>query len=277
MNSLVPNVLSIAGSDPSGGAGIQADLKTFAALGVFGCAAITALTAQNTVRVSGVLAVPADFLRAQLESVFTDIDIAAVKIGMLGNADAVHVVAEALRRHRPPFVVLDPVFHASTGASLLDSTALEALWNELLPLVSVVTPNAFEAGALLGIGAPRSVGDAAAAAERIVARGVRAALVTGGHLERRDICIDVLHDGNAVAEFRVPRVEAAGTHGTGCVLSSAIAAFVANGMSLHAACASAQRVAAESVARSVELRVGHGVGPVHPLGALWARAASAPL
>ena len=276
MSPLVPNVFSIAGSDPSGGAGIQADLKTFAALGVFGCAAITALTAQSTVGVSGVLAVPADFLRAQLEAVFTDIDIAAVKIGMLGDADTVHVVAEALRRHQPPFVVLDPVFRASTGAVLLDPTALEVLWKELLPLVSLVTPNAFEAGALLGIGAPCSAADAAAAAERIVARGVRAALVTGGHLDQQAVCIDVLHDGNGAAEFRVPRVDAAGTHGTGCVLSAAIAAHAAKGMSLHAACASAQCVAAESVARSGELRVGHGVGPAHPLGALWARAESAP-
>ena len=273
MSSRVPNVLSIAGSDPSGGAGIQADLKTFAALGVYGCAVLTALTAQNTVEVSAVLPVPADFLRRQLEAVFTDVRVDAVKIGMLGAADAVRAVAAILRVYRPAFVVLDPVLRATTGAPLLDTDALVALRDELLPLVTVVTPNADEAGALLGIAAPRSVAEARAAASLLVARGVGAALVTGGHLADAEASVDVLHDGRVVRELRVPRVPSAGIHGTGCTLSSAVAALLAQGRELPQACAEAQQFVAASITRGADLRVGRGVGPVHQLGELWARAA----
>jgi hydroxymethylpyrimidine/phosphomethylpyrimidine kinase len=268
----VPNVLSIAGSDPSGGAGIQADLKTFAALGVYGCAVITALTAQNTVELSAVLPIPLEFLRLQLEAVFTDIQVDAVKIGMLGSADAVRAVAAVLRVYRPAFVVLDPVLRASTGACLLDPDALDALRDELLPLVTVVTPNADEAGALLGIAAPRSVAEAREAARLLTELGVGAALVTGGHLADTGFSVDVLHDGRVVRESCVQRVSSAGTHGTGCTLSSAVAALLALGYGLPQACEEGQRFVAESIARGGELQVGRGVGPVHQLGELWARA-----
>lgn len=267
------NVLSIAGSDPSGGAGIQADLKTFAALGVYGCAALTALTAQNTVEVSGVFPVPADFLRQQLEAVFTDIRVDAVKIGMLGTADAVLTVAAVLRDYRPPYVVLDPVLRATTGACLLDADAMDALRGELLPLVTISTPNAEEAGALLGIAPPRSLAAAREAAAMLVMRGAAAALVTGGHLADAEFCVDVLHDGRMLWEFPVPRVPGGPTHGTGCTLSAAIAALLARGRGLQQACAEAQQFVATSIARSADLRVGCGVRPVHQLGDLWARAA----
>lgn len=273
MSSRVPNVLSVAGSDPSGGAGIQADLKTFAALGAYGCAVITALTAQNTVELSAVFPIPPEFLSLQLEAVFTDIQVDAVKIGMLGSADAVRAVAAVLRVYRPAFVVLDPVLRASTGASLLDSDALDVLRGELLPLVTVVTPNADETGALLGIAAPRSVAEAREAANLLTELGVGAALVTGGHLADTEFSVDVLHDGHVVRELRVPRVPIAGTHGTGCTLSSAVAALLALGHGLPRACAEAQQFVAASIARGGDLQVGRGVGPVHPLGELWARAA----
>jgi hydroxymethylpyrimidine/phosphomethylpyrimidine kinase len=273
MSGEVRNVLSIAGSDPSGGAGIQADLKTFAALGVYGCAVLATLTAQNTVEVSAVFPVPADFLRRQLEALFSDVRVDAVKIGMLGSVDAVRTVVAALRAYRPAFVVLDPVLRATTGARLLDMDALDALRDELCPLATVITPNAVEVGALLGIEAPRSIAEAREAAGSLTARGVTAALVTGGHLADADVSVDVLHDGREIREFRVSRAHSDCTHGTGCTLSSAIAALLARGHGLPQACAEAQEFVAASITRGADLQVGRGVGPVHQLGALWDGAA----
>jgi hydroxymethylpyrimidine/phosphomethylpyrimidine kinase len=273
MSADVRNVLSIAGSDPSGGAGIQADLKTFAALGVYGCAVLTALTAQSTVELSAVLPVPPDFLHRQLDDVFADVRIDAVKIGMLGSADAIRVVAAVMRIRRPTFIVLDPVMRATAGGPLLDLDALEVLRDELLPLASVVTPNADEAGALLGIAAPRTVAEAREAARLLAARGAGAALVTGGHLVHAEESVDVFHDGCMARELRVRRVPSADTHGTGCTLSSAVAALLARGYGLPEACAEAQQFVAAAIARGADLRVGRGAGPVHQLGELWARAA----
>ena len=271
----VLNVLTIAGSDPSGGAGIQADLKTFAALQVYGCAVITALTAQNTVAVPAVFSVPPDFVRRQIDVLFADVTIHAVKIGMLGTASVIREVADALRTHRPEVVVLDPVLRASTGAPLLDADACSALLEELLPLASVVTPNAQETGMLLGALPPRSIAEAGAAARALTVRGARAVLVTGGHVGENATCVDVLDDGTSTHEFGVPRVSgAASTHGTGCTLSSAIAALMARGAGLPQACAEAQAFVATSIRQGAALRVGHGVGPVHQLGDLWSRAES---
>ncbi len=261
----IPNVLSIAGSDPSGGAGIQADLRTFTTLGAYGCAVVTALTAQNTREITAVLPVPADFLREQLEAVFSDVRIDAVKVGMLGTAEAVGVVAGVLRKHRPERVVLDPVQRASTGTSLLDANAIDALRDELIPLVTLVTPNAMEAGALLGVDAPRSVSEACSAAAALVAGGAAAALVTGGHLSDERCSIDVLHDGRTTRQLVVSRIPGAARHGTGCTLSSAIATFLAHGRSLGDACAGAQRFVADAIARSANLRVGGGAAPVNQL------------
>ena len=273
MSGDVPNVLSIAGSDPSGGAGIQADLKTFAALEVYGCAVVTALTAQNTIEIPAVFPVPADFVRRQIDVLFADVTIHAVKIGMLGSAAVIREVAAALRSHGLAVIVLDPVLRASTGASLLDDDALTALREELLPLATVVTPNAHEVGILLGAPPPRSIAEARDAARALVGRGARAVLVSGGHVGDDAACVDVLDDGFMIHEFSVARITAPlSTHGTGCTLSSAIAAFMARGADLARACADGQLFVAESIARGTTLRVGHGVGPVHQLGDLWARA-----
>ena len=269
MTAAVPNVLSIAGSDPSGGAGIQADLKTFAALRVHGCAVITALTAQSTRGVREVMPVPASFVTRQLETLLDDVEIGAVKIGMLGDASVVRAVASVLRRHAIPYLVLDPVLRASAGGTLLDEHGLSVLRDELLPLVDVVTPNAAEAGALIAGAPPRTEYDAVQAAERILRLGARGALVTGGHLLDESVCVDILATSDGVHAFRTRRVTGNGTHGTGCVLSSAIAALLAHGRTLPEACAEAQELVAESVSKGERLTVGRGAGPAHVLSRLW--------
>ena len=272
----VPNVLSIAGSDPSGGAGIQADLKTFAALGVYGCAAITALTAQSTRGVTAVMPVSPEFVDQQLETLLADVRVAAVKIGMLGTGGVVRAVAAALRRHHLPHVVVDPVMAATAGGRLLDDDGIAALRDELLPLATVVTPNASEAGILVRGAAPRTVDEARSAAHALHAAGARSVLVTGGHLAEGDEVVDVLYDGRILGEVRTRRVRGRGTHGTGCTLSSAIAAFLARGVALPEACARAQRFVANAIAASGELAVGAGNGPVHPLHEVWTRGVPAP-
>ena len=263
MTRPVVNVLSIAGSDPTGGAGIQGDLKTYAALGVYGCAVPTALTAQNTRGVAAVMPVPTAFVVRQLETLLDDVEIHAVKIGMLGNAITASAVAEIIRRYRLHNIVLDPVMRASADDTPLDGGALRVIRDELLPLVAVVTPNAAEAGALVGGAPPRIIVEAAAAGRAIVAVGAAAALVTGGHLDDAGTCIDVLVQDGVAHELRTPRVEHGGTHGTGCALSSAIAAMLALGHDLPTACAAAQSFVADAVRASGLLRVGRGIGPVH--------------
>lgn len=272
----VPNVLSIAGSDPTGGAGIQGDLKTFAVLGVHGCAVPAALTAQSTSGVHAVLPVPASFVTLQLEVLLDDVDVAAVKIGVLGNAAVVRAVAAVLRRYAPAHVVLDPVLRAGVGGTLLDDGGLEALRDELLPLVHLVTPNAMEAGALLGVAAPRTAEETGHMAERLVALGAGSALVTGGHLRDAALCVDVLATADGLHAFRTTRVPGGGAHGTGCTLSSAIAALLARGWTLPAACAEAQAVVAQAMYDSPQLSVGHGPGPgpVHVLSRTWRRFAA---
>ncbi|HEY4217720.1 MAG TPA: bifunctional hydroxymethylpyrimidine kinase/phosphomethylpyrimidine kinase [Gemmatimonadaceae bacterium] len=271
MSAPVPNVLTIAGSDPSGGAGLQGDLKTFAAFHVHGCAVPTALTAQNSRGVHDVFPVPAHFVRRQLDVLFDDIEIRAVKIGMLANASVVTAVGEALERWKPAYVVLDPVLSATAGGALLDTTGLEAIRRELLPLVTLVTPNAAEAGMLLDRPAPKSPQNSARAARDLCAAGARAALVTGGHVNTGDQCIDVLYEraSETAAEFRVARVNGASAHGTGCALSSAIAALLARGVSLAESCEQAQRFVAESIGATSELQVGTGAGPLNSLHHLW--------
>ena len=272
MSRPVPAVLSIAGSDPSGGAGIQGDLKTFAALRVHGCAVVTALTAQNTRGVRDVWPVPADVVVQQLTTLFDDVQVHAVKIGMLGHASIVRAVAGVLRRFPGVPVVLDPVLRASAGGALLEPSAVAVLLDELMPLAMVVTPNAVEAGVLMGEPAPTSGEDAARVAQLLVARGAAAALVTGGHLDGGISSVDVLATAHAVETFSVARVAGAGAHGTGCALSSAIAALVARGYGLSAACAEAQQFVARAIRDGQHLGIGHGVQPVHSLGAMWGAA-----
>ncbi len=266
----IPNVLSIAGSDPSGGAGAQADLKTFAALRCHGMAAITALTAQNTRGVRGVHVPPADFVVAQIDAIFDDIDVAAVKIGMLANGAVASAVAAALRRRRPPFIVLDPVLVATSGDSLGAPDLVGAIMRDLLPLASLVTPNIPEAMRLTGLPAPVDEGDLEALARALHARGARAVLVKGGHLEG-ETARDVLFDGAGISIHSAPRVDTRNTHGTGCTLSSAVAALVARGLPLQAAVGAAKTFLTDALRGADDLRVGGGHGPVNHFRSLWLR------
>ena len=249
--------LTIAGSDSGGGAGIQADLKTFAVHGVFGTSAITAITAQNTQGVSRVHAIPADMVVAQIDAVVSDLGADAVKIGMLASAEIAAVVADALARHRLPCIVLDTVMVAKGGARLLDDAAVETIRRRHLPLATVVTANVPEAEALTGL-VVASVADARVAARRVVALGARACLVKGGHLDGP--AIDVLDDGAVVTDIEGPRIRTVHTHGTGCTLAAAIAARLARGESLL----DAVRGAKAYVTRAIEHApgLGHGHGPL---------------
>jgi len=229
--------LTIAGSDSGGGAGIQADLKTFAAHRVHGLSAIAALTAQHTRGVTAVEVPPVEFLRAQIEACFDDFRIGAVKIGMLAAAPVIHAVAEALERHRPPHVVLDPVMVATSGARLLEPDALDALRNRLLPLATVITPNLPEAELLLGAPIP----DQQAmheACDQLLSKGARAVLLKGGHLPGTSDVVDLLADRSGVHAFQHPRLQLE-AHGTGCTLASAVAANLCRGLSLAEACRAA--------------------------------------
>ncbi|MBB6487849.1 bifunctional hydroxymethylpyrimidine kinase/phosphomethylpyrimidine kinase [Rhizobium lusitanum] len=266
---MIRNVLSIAGSDPSGGAGIQADLKTFSALGVYGMAALTALTAQNTQGVSGVHPVPPTFVGAQIEAIFADIGVDAVKIGMIANAAIAEVVADILKRHRDVPVVLDPVMIAKGGAALLAADAVDALSRRLLPLAAVVTPNLPEAAALLHEAEAKSREDMARQALALSKLGPAAVLVKGGHLDG-DESPDVLASGGTITWFEANRLPTKNTHGTGCTLSSAIAAEIAKGLPLAQAIASAKDYLAQAVAAAGQLSVGSGHGPVQHFHALWA-------
>jgi hydroxymethylpyrimidine/phosphomethylpyrimidine kinase len=257
----VPIALAIAGSDPSGGAGIQADLKTFSALGVYGAAVLTALTAQNTKGVFAIHDVPADFITAQLDALFVDLDIGAVKIGMLGNAEAAVAVAASLDRHHPCNVVLDPVLVASTGADLLRADAMDAL-RAVIARASVITPNLFEAAALLDAPLARDEADMQAQAQRLLALGPGAVLIKGGHGGGAE-SVDLLVEADGTARFAAPRVATKNTHGTGCTLSSAVAAGLAKGLSLNAAVRAAKAYVSAAIAAADRLAVGSGRGPVH--------------
>lgn len=253
----VPNVLSIAGSDPSGGAGIQADLKTFAALGVYGMAAITAMTAQNTQGVRGVVAVPPAFIKDQLEAVFDDVDVAAVKIGMLANVEIIEEVANILERYKPKHIVLDPVMVATSGDSLISAEAVDAMKARLIPISSVITPNIPEAEKLMR----KSVIDMEVAAEGLLSLGASAALLKGGHL--KGPAIDVLAYDDVVRSYEAERIVTKNTHGTGCTLSSAVAAYLARGFDLEVAVESAKAYITAAITHADELSVGQGAGPVH--------------
>lgn len=264
---MTPTVLSVAGSDPSGGAGIQADLKTFSALGVYGAAAITALTAQNTRGVTGVMPVPGSFVADQLEALFTDLDVRAVKTGMLGGPDVVDAVVDALRRHRVGNVVVDPVMVATSGDRLVDDETVAAIRERLLPVATVITPNLPEAATLLGWESV-PVEAMTKAAEELRGLGPGAALVKAGHAEGAE-AVDVLADADGVREYSAPRITTRNTHGTGCTLSSAIAARLAHGAELREAVDVAKRYVTGALAAADTMRVGRGNGPVHHFYAWW--------
>jgi hydroxymethylpyrimidine/phosphomethylpyrimidine kinase len=265
---VIPNVLTIAGSDSGGGAGIQADLKTFSALGTYGLSVITALTAQNTRAVTAIHEVPPKFVTAELDAVFDDIEIAAVKIGMLSSPAIIEAVAEGLRRRGARRIVVDPVMVAKSGDRLLREDAVSALKEHLLPLATLITPNLPEAAVLLEAAvAPDQAGMVDAAAG-LRALGPRAVLLKGGHREAGD-SIDVLDDGGAPLALAAPRIASRNTHGTGCTLSSAIAALLARGRTLRAAVQEAKTYITAAIGAADRLSVGHGHGPVHHFHALW--------
>jgi hydroxymethylpyrimidine/phosphomethylpyrimidine kinase len=265
----IPNVLTIAGSDSGGGAGIQADLKTFSALRTYGLSVIAALTAQNTRAVTAIHDVPPEFVPAQLDAVFDDIEIAAVKIGMLSRPEVIVAVAETLERYGARNVVLDPVMVAKGGHRLLREEAVGALKERLLPLVSLVTPNLPEAGMLLDLEPARDEAGMIDMARALRELGPRAVLVKGGHLEGEE-SIDVLDDGEGEPQVLVaPRIATRNTHGTGCTLSSAIAALLARGRELPDAVREAKAYLTEALRAADRLRVGSGHGPVHHFHALW--------
>jgi hydroxymethylpyrimidine/phosphomethylpyrimidine kinase len=251
--------LTIAGSDSSGGAGIQADLKTFAALDVYGTSAITAITAQNTVGVVESLALSADFVTAQIEAVAGDIEIHATKTGMLADAAIVEAVAAAIKELDLPFVVVDPVLASTRGDRLLDDDGVQMLIRELLPLAHVVTPNIPEAEALSGRRIA-SKDDASEAARRIHGLGPGAVIITGGHQLESGEVSDLLFDGERFLAFRTPKVETPNTHGTGCTFAAAVAAHLALGHGLAAAAERSQQYVAGAIRHA--LSIGHGHGPI---------------
>ena len=265
---MIRNVLSIAGSDPSGGAGIQADLKAFSALSAYGMAALTALTAQNTQGVSAVYPLPHAFVAEQIRMIFADIRVDAIKIGMIANADIAKAVAEALQRHRSVPVVLDPVMIAKGGAPLLKPDAVAVLKSALLPLATCLTPNLPEAAVLLGLAEAATREQMEGQARQILTLGPKAVLLKGGHLEGKD-SPDVLVTSDITHWFEANRIDTPNTHGTGCSLSSGIAAELAKGVDVLTAISTAKIWLTGAVLAAGQLAVGAGHGPVHHFHELW--------
>jgi hydroxymethylpyrimidine/phosphomethylpyrimidine kinase len=258
----IPVALTIAGSDSSGGAGIQADLKSFAALGVYGASVITALTAQNTRGVSGVHAVPPDFVTSQIDAVFGDLDVKAVKIGMVAQPATIDAIAAGLERWSPKHVVLDPVMVATSGDRLLATDAITALRTKLIPRAALLTPNLPEAAALLDEPIATSEDAIADQGQRLLAMGCQAVLIKGGHGQGAQ-SIDYLFGGNGTVALAAPRIASQNTHGTGCSLSSAIAAGLAKGEDMETAVRHAKVWISVAIAAADRLKVGHGHGPIH--------------
>jgi hydroxymethylpyrimidine/phosphomethylpyrimidine kinase len=260
--------VSIAGSDSGGGAGIQADLKTFSALGVYGASVITALTAQNTLGVTGIHDVPAEFIAAQIDAVFSDLEVGAVKIGMVSQRPVIEAIAAGLERWKQTRVVLDPVMVATSGDKLLAPDAIDALRRVLFPRALVVTPNLPEAAALLDAPIAETETEMRAQAERLLDLGPRAVLIKGGHGSGAE-SVDLLVEPTAFARLAADRIATRNTHGTGCTLSSAIAAGLAKGLSLDEAARAAKAYVTAALVASERLHIGSGHGPVHHFHAWW--------
>jgi hydroxymethylpyrimidine/phosphomethylpyrimidine kinase len=263
----VPVALTIAGSDSGGGAGIQADLKTFSALGVYGASVVTALTAQNTKGVSAIHQVPPEFITAQMDAVFYDLDVGATKIGMLGTAAAIAAIDAGLRRHRARNVVLDTVMAASSGGKLLPDDAIDAL-RGLMAQARLVTPNLPEAAVLTGATQAADEDEMIAQAQKLLTLGAGAVLIKGGHASGSD-SVDVLVEGSSVTRFALPRIDTANTHGTGCTLASAIAAGLARNLSLVDAVRQAKAYIAGAIKAADRLEIGAGPGPLHHFYKWW--------
>jgi hydroxymethylpyrimidine/phosphomethylpyrimidine kinase len=265
---MIPIALTIAGSDSGGGAGIQADIKAMSANGVYAASVLTALTAQNTLGVTAIHDVPADFVTAQIDAVFSDIDVSAVKIGMLSQPATIEAVASGLRKWRPRFVVLDPVMVATSGAALIADEAVEVLVRELFPLATLVTPNMQEGARLTGQSVAIDDARMVEQARAILALGANAVLLKGGHATG-PLSRDLLLDSIAETWFEAPRIETRNTHGTGCSLSSAIAANLAKGVALPDAVHEAKHWLTGALREADRLQVGQGHGPVNHFHNLW--------
>jgi hydroxymethylpyrimidine/phosphomethylpyrimidine kinase len=263
---MMKKVLTIAGSDSGGGAGIQADLKTFTALGTFGMSAITALTAQNTVGVQGIFELSPEFVAKQIDTVMSDIGADAWKTGMLANSEIVHLVAEKCKEYEIELMVVDPVMIAKSGDALLKPEAQKTLIAELIPLSFVLTPNHHEAEEITGIKIG-SLKMAKKAAQEIYDLGAENVIIKGGHLPKSEDAVDVLFDGNSFHEIRAPRIDTENTHGTGCTYASAIAAELAKGNEIVNAVKIAKTYLTEAIQLADKMNIGQGHGPLnHMLG-----------
>ena len=261
----IANILTIAGSDSGGGAGIQADIKAISATGSFACSVITALTAQNTQGVTGILPIDAEFVGQQLDAVFSDIDIAAVKIGMLNDASVIRVIAQKLKQYQPKYVVLDPVMVATSGDALIENSAIQTLVNTLFPLVTVITPNLPEAALLIGTQMPAHESEIESFIQQLKAHSnlkSMKVLLKGGHFDGKQSC-DWLIDGEQITVFSQPRIKTSNTHGTGCTLSSALASYLGQSFELETAISKAKVYISHAIMSADKLNVGRGSGPVH--------------
>ncbi|WP_159991220.1 bifunctional hydroxymethylpyrimidine kinase/phosphomethylpyrimidine kinase [Pelistega ratti] len=271
---MIKNTLTIAGVDPSGGAGTLADVKTMSALGTFACAVIAALTAQNTQNVTGIQPIPPDFIRLQIDTLFHDVRIDGVKIGMLGQTPVIHTVADSLEKYQPPFVVLDPVMVAKSGDLLLEEKAVASLIEVLIPQAHMITPNLPEAGVILKSSTPESIKEMYHFAEklhkRMASSDERWVLLKGGHLPSQDT-VDLLFNGDKMIEIQHSKIQTKNTHGTGCSLSSAICALQARLQNIPLATQQAVDFIYQSIQHADELSVGHGHGPIHHFHALWSQ------
>lgn len=258
-----PIVLTIAGSDSGGGAGIQADIKAISATGSYACSAITAITAQNTLGVSAVYPLPLDILEQQLDAIFCDIPVLAVKIGMLADAPIIALVAKKLRQYQPKWIVLDPVMLSTSGHHLLAGEAVETLKRELLPLASIITPNLPEAAVLVGMTEQEWQHNPQQGIAALRQLDTQAVLLKGGHNHQQMDSDDLLIEVDNIRHFRAPRIATKNTHGTGCSLSSAIASYLAQGYALKDAVEKAKHYIHQAILHADQLKIGQGYGPVH--------------
>jgi hydroxymethylpyrimidine/phosphomethylpyrimidine kinase len=258
-----PIVLTIAGSDSSGGAGIQADIKAISATGGYACSVITAITAQNTQSVNAIFPIPIEYVAKQLDAVFMDLNIVAVKIGMLADIDIIKMIAKKIKMYRPQFVVVDPVMVATSGDLLLPRSATNILKSELFPLADLITPNMPEAAALIGEQLPLNIANMNQVIEQLRALTPNAILLKGGHIVTNERSIDLLITQQTVEQFSSARIDTQNTHGTGCTLSSAIASYLAQGNNLQRATFLAKKYISLAIEHADELSIGHGHGPVN--------------
>ncbi|QFT11459.1 bifunctional hydroxymethylpyrimidine kinase/phosphomethylpyrimidine kinase [Vibrio sp. THAF190c] len=263
ISSSTPIVLTIAGSDSGGGAGIQADIKAMSATGSFACSVITAITSQNTQGVSAIFPIPLDHVASQLDAVFSDLNVVAVKVGMLADSNIIKVVADKIKQYQPKHLVIDPVMVATSGDLLLEQSAISTLKEALIPLADIITPNLPEGAALTGKPVPASEADMQDMVEELRSLGAKAVLLKGGHLEQDENSNDLLILPASTALISAKRFPTKNTHGTGCTLSSAIASYLAQGNELTQSVELGKRYISEAIAHADQLNVGQGHGPVN--------------